>query len=166
MLQPARLSEIAEHSADAFALRAQAAGITLVRVLQPTAEIPLDAARMRQAVDNLLSNAVKYTRRGGTVTIASGMAERQVELRIADTGIGMTAQEQTNLFADFYHTETARNSEIEGCGIGLSLTWRIVVAHGRQISVRSQPGEGSTFTLRFSPDGGGGDGTEAQPADL
>ncbi|MEE1617860.1 sensor histidine kinase [Brachybacterium sp. J153] len=150
VLRPARLSDIAAESADAFALRAQEAGITLVRELRETAERPLDAARMRQAVDNLLSNAVKYTRRGGTVTVATEMLEGHAELRVTDTGIGMTAQEQTNLFTDFYRTETARNSDIPGHGIGLSLTRRIVVSHNGQISVRSQPGEGSTFWIRLA----------------
>ncbi|PZP14285.1 MAG: hypothetical protein DI611_12375 [Brachybacterium faecium] len=150
VLRPGRLSEIAAHSVESFALRAEEAGIALISDLQPTAEMPVDTARMQQAVDNLLSNAVKYTRRGGTVTVATEMIEGHAELRVTDTGIGMTAQEQTNLFTDFYRTETARNSDIPGHGIGLSLTRRIVVSHNGQISVRSQPGEGSTFRIRFA----------------
>ncbi|MDN5821487.1 MAG: ATP-binding protein, partial [Brachybacterium sp.] len=66
---------------------------------------------------------------------------------------GMSDQEQTNLFTEYYRTQTARDSAIAGHGIGLSLTRRIVVAHGGQISVRSRPGEGSTFTIRLSLDG-------------
>nr|WP_276547961.1 acyltransferase family protein [Brachybacterium muris] len=150
VLRPGRLSEIAENSVESFALRAEEAGIALISDLQPPAEMPVDTARMQQAVDNLLSNAVKYTRRGGTVTVATEMIEGHAELRVTDTGIGMTAQEQTNLFTDFYRTETARNSDIPGHGIGLSLTRRIVVSHNGQISVRSQPGEGSTFRIRFA----------------
>ncbi|HJG91514.1 MAG TPA: ATP-binding protein, partial [Brachybacterium massiliense] len=56
------------------------------------------------------------------------------------------------LFTDYYRTETARNSDIPGHGIGLSLTRRIVVAHNGQISVSSRAGEGSTFTIRFASD--------------
>lgn len=68
---------------------------------------------------------------------------------MADTGIGMSVQDQAKLFPDYYRTRTAQDSEIAGHGIGLALTCRIVVAHGAQIGARSTPGEGSTFTLRF-----------------
>ena len=155
-LRPQRLSGIAAASADAVALRAEAAGITLVREIEETPEQALDAKRLQQGVDNLLSNALKYTPRGGTVRVRTAVRENNAELSIIDTGMGMSDQEQTNLFTDYYRTETARHSTIEGHGLGLSLTRRIVVAHGGQISVRSRPGEGSAFTLRFGLDGADG----------
>ena len=67
-------------------------------------------------------------------------------------------QEQTNLFTEYYRTATARDSAIEGHGIGLALTRQIVVAHGGQISVRSTQGTGSTFTIHFALDGDDGAG--------
>lgn len=155
-LRPHRLSEIAQQSADSFALRAANAGIMLETELVETPELSLDAHRMQQAVDNLLSNAVKYTPRGGRVRVATEMGETYLELRVVDSGIGMSAQEQTNLFTEYYRTATARDSAIEGHGIGLALTRRIVVAHGGQISVRSTQGTGSTFTIHFSLDGADG----------
>ncbi|WP_394216655.1 sensor histidine kinase [Brachybacterium vulturis] len=160
-LRPHRLSEIAQRSADSFALRAEDAGIALELELAETPELPLDAHRMQQAVDNLLSNAVKYTPREGRVQVATVVSESHVELRVVDSGIGMSAQEQTNLFTEYYRTATARDSAIEGHGIGLSLTRRIVVAHGGQISVRSSPGAGSTFAISFPLDGGAGAGAES-----
>ena len=149
-LRPHRLSAIAEQVVEDFALRAEQEGITVVQDVEQTPELPLDAPRLQQAVGNLLSNALKYTPAGGTVRVQT----------VADTGIGMSDQEQANLFTDYYRTETARDRHIPGHGIGLSLTRRLVVAHGGQISVRSRPGEGSTFTLRFAqrPEGGA-DGT-------
>lgn len=68
---------------------------------------------------------------------------------MADTGIGMSVQDQAKLFPDYYRTRTGQDSGVAGHGIGLALTRRFVVAHGAQIGVRSTPGEGSTFTLRF-----------------
>src|SRR5699024_8047001 len=102
-----------------------------------------------QAVDNLLANALKYTRRGGLIRLHTCVAGGAVELNVVDTGIGMSDAEQTNLFTDFYRTETARTSGIDGHGIGLALTRKIILAHGGQISVRSRPGSGSTFTIRL-----------------
>lgn len=151
-LRPARLSEIAQQAAESVALRAEKRGITLERRIVETPELPLDAQRLQQAVVNLLSNALKYTSSGGTVCVHTAVEDHHLELAVTDTGIGMSDQEQTNLFTDYYRTETARNSDIPGHGIGLSLTRRIVVAHGGQISVSSRPGEGSTFTIRFGLD--------------
>src|SRR5699024_11480621 len=94
--------------------------------------------------------------RGGRVDLRTGVHGNHAELSVADTGIGMSAQEQRNLFTQYYRTRTARESTIAGHGIGLSLTRQIVLAHGGQISVRSQPGEGSAFTLHFALDGGDG----------
>ncbi|WP_420886879.1 sensor histidine kinase [Brachybacterium muris] len=176
-LRPARLSEIAQQAAESVALRAEKRGITLERRIVETPELPLDAQRLQQAVGNLLSNALKYTPRGGRVCVHTAVEDHHLELAVTDTGIGMSDQEQTNLFTDYYRTETARNSDIPGHGIGLSLTRRIVVAHGGQISVSSRPGEGSTFTIRFGLDevewadrartGGGrpGSHTSARPVD-
>ena len=151
-LRPARLSDIAEQAAQSVALRAAELDITLERKIVETPELPLDAQRLQQAVGNLLSNALKYTPRGGTVCVHTMVEDHHLELAVTDTGIGMSDQEQTNLFTDYYRTETARNSDIPGHGIGLSLTRRIVVAHNGQISVSSRAGEGSTFTIRFASD--------------
>ena len=108
---------------------------------------------------NLLSNALKYTPRGGTVQVRTCVSGTQAELNVIDSGMGMSDQEQTNLFTPYYRTRTARDSAIAGHGIGLSVTRQIVVAHGAQISVRSRPGEGSAFTLHFALDGDGGTGS-------
>lgn len=148
-LRPDRLSEIARDCAESVAPQAQDAGIEIEQDLRETPELPLDAHRMRQAVANLLSNALKYTPRQGRVSVHTGVRSNHVELTVVDSGVGMSAKEQTDLFTEYYRTPTARESAIAGHGIGLSLTRRIVVAHNGQISVRSILGEGSTFTIRF-----------------
>lgn len=146
---PQRLSDVAAGVVESFALHAEQEGIALVQDVQDTPVLSLDRARLTQAIGNLLSNALKYTPRGGTVRVHTGEVEGAVELNVTDTGIGMSDQEQTDLFTQFYRTETARNSAIPGHGIGLSLTRAIVLAHSGQISVRSRAGSGSTFTIRL-----------------
>lgn len=148
-LRPHRLSELAERTVESFVLRAEAVGLALEQDLEETPVMPLDAQRLTQAIGNLLSNALKYTPSGGTVRVHSCVVEGAVELNVIDSGVGMSDQEQTNLFTDFYRTEAARRSGIPGHGIGLALTRRIVLGHGGQISVRSTPRTGSTFTIRL-----------------
>jgi len=159
VLRPRRLSEIARQSTESFALRATEVGIALELDAEETPELPLDEQRLQQAVGNLLSNALKYTPRGGTVQVCTRVHRNQAELHVIDSGIGMSAQEQTNLFTPYYRTRTARESAIAGHGIGLALTRQIVVAHGGQISVRSRPGKGSEFSLHFPLDGSEETGT-------
>ena len=156
-LRPARVSDLLRESVESVALRADELGLTLEQDLEETPLQQIDASRMRQAIDNLVSNALKYTPRGGTVRVHTCFAESSVELAVTDTGIGMSDQEQTDLFTDYYRTRTALESDIPGHGIGLALTHRIVLAHGGQISVLSTPGSGSTFTIRL-PISGNADG--------
>lgn len=164
VLRPRRLSEIARQSTESFALRATEVGIALELDVEETPELPLDEQRLQQAVGNLLSNALKYTPRGGTVQVCTRVHRNQAELHVIDSGIGMSAQEQTNLFTPYYRTRTARDSAIAGHGIGLALTRQIVVAHGGQISVRSRPGKGSEFSLHFPLDGSEETGTPGRAA--
>jgi len=148
-LRPARVSDLLRESVESVALRADELGLTLEQDLEETPLQQIDASRMRQAIDNLVSNALKYTPRGGTVRVHTCFAEGSVELAVTDSGIGISDQEQTDLFTDYYRTRTALESDIPGHGIGLALTHRIVLAHGGQISVVSSPGAGSTFTIRL-----------------
>ncbi|MFC5296217.1 ATP-binding protein [Brachybacterium tyrofermentans] len=150
-LRPHRLSTVAGQVIESASLSAQESGIRLVQDLEETPELPIDEHRITQALTNLLSNALKYTPRGGTVTVtvSSRAVEGALEIAIADTGVGMSDQEQADLFTEFYRTESARTSAIQGHGIGLAVTRRIVLEHGGQISVRSTPGAGSTFSIRL-----------------
>jgi NtrC-family two-component system sensor histidine kinase KinB len=163
-LRPRRLSEIADEVAESFAPRAAKAGLSLLRDTTETPTMPVDAHRMTQALDNLLSNALKYTPPGGTIRVHTCVAGGAVEINVIDTGIGMSDAEQANLFTDYYRTETARSSGIDGHGIGLALTRKIILAHGGQISVRSRPGQGSTFTIRLPLATEDGARSDAQPA--
>lgn len=109
-----------------------------------------DDVRIRQIVNNFLSNAVKYTKRGHVILKISysRIDEENINLRIdvKDSGIGIQKKDMENLFQNFTRLEEYKNRNIEGTGLGLSLTKRLVdMMHG-EVLVESQYGEGSTFT--------------------
>ncbi len=122
-----------------------------------------DAVRLGQACDNLVSNAVKFTPTGGRVTLALRAAWRTPEggvveapqdgavpvarLAVSDTGIGIPAGEQSQLFARFFRASTARRHAVPGVGLGLAITRAIAAAHDGTLEVSSVEGEGTTFTL-------------------
>ena len=109
-----------------------------------------DDVRIRQVVNNFLSNAVKYTKRGHVILKISysRIDKESINLRIdvKDSGIGIQKKDMENLFQNFTRLEEHKNRNIEGTGLGLSLTKRLVdMMHG-EVQVESQYGEGSTFT--------------------
>jgi signal transduction histidine kinase len=107
----------------------------------------LDADRMEQVLNNLISNAAKYSPDGGTVTVETVDDGDEVLLRVSDTGMGMTTEQQMNLFQKFYRTSDAQLRGIKGTGLGLYLVKQLVEAHGGHISVESVAGQGTTFTV-------------------
>ncbi len=108
-----------------------------------------DSTRLKQVLTNLLGNAVKYNRPGGLVTLhARPGAEGMVELAVTDTGLGLTAEQQAALFQP-YNRLGRENSGIEGTGIGLVISRRLVELMGGDLSVHSEIDRGSTFTLRL-----------------
>lgn len=108
--------------------------------------LSIDAMRMAEVVGNLLSNAVKYTPAGGTVTISAGADDASFWLTVADTGVGIQPDEREKIFQPFYRGETGRRIK-QGMGLGLTIAREIVLAHGGELRVESEPGQGSAFTL-------------------
>jgi signal transduction histidine kinase len=125
---------------------ARSRGVELVMVTEEDLP-PLEADEMRlgQLVDNLLSNAVKFTPDGGTVTATIARRGTVERLEVADTGVGIPADELDKLFDRFYRASTA--SAVAGTGLGLSIAKAIAEAHGGSISVASEIGVGTTFTV-------------------
>lgn len=107
---------------------------------------------LKQVVNNLIDNALKFTSGGGRVyvTVESNM-DGFVELRVRDTGVGMTAEDASHVFERFFRADRARTHEgiRGGTGLGLSICQAVVDAHGGTITVDSAPGAGSTFTVRL-----------------
>jgi CheY-like chemotaxis protein/two-component sensor histidine kinase len=110
-------------------------------------EVPADAGKLKQMLLNLASNAVKFTNEGGLVTIAARRMKDTMDISVADTGIGMSAPDQKQLFQEFHQLDASTSRQQEGTGLGLALTKRFVELHGGAISVASDLGKGSVFTL-------------------
>lgn len=103
-----------------------------------------DAFRIRQIAENLISNALKYTAKG-CVTVAVGVTEGILRLSVADTGPGMTEEDSRRVFTAF--TRLSGAQDIEGVGLGLSITRELVTLLGGEITLDTTPGHGSTFTV-------------------
>jgi signal transduction histidine kinase len=107
-----------------------------------------DAARVHQVLDNLLSNAIKYSPVGGRVRLALRREGDDALVSVTDEGVGIPPEELARLFEPFQRAPSARKVA-HGLGLGLWVVRRIVEAHGGHIRVESQPGEGSTFSIRL-----------------
>lgn len=122
-------------------------GVELVSSFNPAgAKVTGDPHRLRQCLVNLLTNGVKYNRSGGRVEVQASFTTAMAMVTIADTGIGMTPEQLTHLFKPFQRLGQEKTS-IPGTGLGLVVTKMLVEAMGGSLTVNSEPGEGSCFTL-------------------
>ena len=145
---PCDLVEVARHAVESALAAAAKNGITLrLQPMVSRALVSADAPRLGQAIDNLVSNAIKFTPEGGTVEVGVSQAESRSLITIADTGAGMSRAEVDQLFERFFRTRSAREGNIQGTGLGLAITKSIVEAHGGTITVSSEAGVGTTFTI-------------------
>jgi signal transduction histidine kinase len=131
--------------------QAEKAGVQLACAVpkRPIA-VRADSQRLRQVVLNLVSNAVKFTDAGGRVTAEITIdAESRPTLSIEDTGIGIAAEDLPRVMEVFGQVQTQLNRTRSGTGIGLPLTKRLVEMHGGTLDLSSQPGVGTTVTVRF-----------------
>jgi PAS domain S-box-containing protein len=124
---------------------AAARGIALTCSTESLPAANGDRLRIGQVIDNLISNALKFTPAGGTVEVRAYPHASAVRIEVADTGMGISADEQTQLFERFFRTARAQEEAIPGVGLGLSISKAIVEAHDGRISVRSVEGAGTTF---------------------
>jgi signal transduction histidine kinase len=107
-----------------------------------------DRQKVKQIVLNLLSNALKFTHHGGiTISARADKRERMVQLSVADTGIGIAPTDQERIFEDFRQLDNSPTRAYGGTGLGLSICRRLAQMLDGRISVQSQMGRGSTFTL-------------------
>lgn len=122
-----------------------AIGLSSCRVLA-------DEAKIEQVLDNLVSNALKYTSTG-SVALSYELTDKKVTVSVSDTGIGISQEHIPRLFDRFYRTDKARSRDQGGTGLGLAVVKSILDAHGSDILVRSQVGNGTTFSFSLTAKG-------------
>jgi PAS domain S-box-containing protein len=124
----------------------------------PGLAVVADADKMRQILLNLLANALKFTPAGGTISIAAQATDRQVSISVTDTGIGVAADQLERIFEPFVQSKKALQPSDQGVGLGLAISRQLARAMRGDLTVRSTPGQGSTFTLSLprNPDGAAG----------
>jgi signal transduction histidine kinase len=117
--------------------------------LDADAAVPLqaDKGRLFRTLENLLANAIKFTPAGGDVRVSVSHAHDGVRLEVADTGIGIAADDRERLFDRFFRASAVAEQHFPGTGLGLYIAQAIVEAHGGSITVRSEPGKGTSFSV-------------------
>ncbi|MGD9646988.1 MAG: sensor histidine kinase, partial [Pirellulales bacterium] len=133
-----------------FAAKAEAKQIDLA-ALPPASDVAVlaDEEGLEQILGNLVDNALKYTPAGGRVSIGWHQHDGAVTIDVADTGIGIATDDQARVFERFYRVDKARSRELGGTGLGLSIVKHLTQAFGGSVSVASEVGEGSTFSVHL-----------------
>ncbi len=144
--QPMNLGDLTARAIDVFTTRHP------TRKLEPTTAggdraIECDPVLLRRALDNLLDNAAKYSEPESPVTLAVVPNGSCVAFEITDRGIGMSAEELTRAFTPFWRADGSRTRKTGGVGLGLALARRIARVHGGDLTLTSQPGQGTTARL-------------------
>ncbi|HOW52786.1 MAG TPA: ATP-binding protein [bacterium] len=145
----ANLRPILDAAVQLFRERAAERGIGIVTVCEETLTAPVNAALLEQAIVNLVDNAVKYSSDNGTITLEARRTGNEATISVADTGVGIASEHLPRLFERFYRVDKARSRTVGGTGLGLAIVKHIALAHGGSVSVESEPGKGSTFSLHL-----------------
>ena len=142
------LAELIANAVDLYEDVAEEKGVSLAASVSEPLWVEVDRNRMRQVLANLIDNAIKYTPAGGRVDVGATGNGGLATVWVADSGMGMTADELPRIWDRLYRGDKSRSER--GLGLGLSLVKAIVEAHGGRVSVDSTPGKGSRFELRLN----------------
>jgi signal transduction histidine kinase len=140
---------LVKESVDAARPAADAKGITLELEAGVVAVVEADRLRLAQVFDNLLSNAIKFTPAGGRVAVRILAIGKRAVVEVSDSGMGISPEDQLLLFTRFFRSAAANEHAIQGTGLGLAITKAIVDSHGGAIRVRSDVGQGATFSVEL-----------------
>ncbi|MCE9645818.1 MAG: response regulator [Chloroflexi bacterium] len=142
-----QLEGVLKYALDMFDSQVKKKKIMLsTEIAQDLRPLRANPIRIRQMMDNLLGNAIKYTPEGGSVKVNVSMLDHQIILKIDDTGPGIPADEQNNIFEKFYRATNAPGG-VEGSGLGLAIVKSIVTSHQGRVWVESTVGKGSSFIV-------------------
>jgi signal transduction histidine kinase len=144
------LKKVLEEQVLFFTAQAERAKVSIaLQADLPSCDFNADRGDLDRIFMNLISNGIKYNREGGKLTVSVEKRGDALEVRFADTGIGMSAEETKNLFQEFYRIHNARTQGIAGTGLGLATVKRVLDQYNGKISVHSVPAQGTTFTVSF-----------------
>ena len=148
--------ELAEEIVETYRMEAADRDIAIEMHADAPVPIVADRGEIKMVISNLVSNAIKYNRDGGRVEVALRKPDDRIEIEVADTGIGMEPGDIDKLFGDFVRIRNAKTKDILGSGLGLSTVKKITTLYDGDVSVASEPGKGSTFTVTLpaAPEGG------------
>ena len=148
--EPVEIGAMLEERIAAQRKAAVGRSITLALDVAPDAgSADLDPKALRRMLDALIDNAIKFNRDGGSVAVRARRAGGSLEIVVADTGIGIAREDLGRLFHPLVQIDSGLARKHGGIGMGLALARRLAELHGGTIEVESEPGKGSTFTLRL-----------------
>jgi signal transduction histidine kinase len=148
--EPVEIRSALEERVAAYRRAAEAQRVSLaLQVAEDAGREELDRGVLRRILDALLDNAIKFNHEGGSVMVSARCAGGALEIAVADTGIGVAQEDLARLFKPFVQLDAGLTRRRGGIGVGLSLARRLAGLHGGTIGVESEPGRGSTFTLRL-----------------
>lgn len=148
-LQTVRVEDVIGRSISSVSGRLKNREMTIRSVCPPDLFVMADPERLVQVLVNLLSNAVSYSKPGTHIKVTATESAGMASISVADQGIGIPAEELPRLFERFYRVDRARSRDSGGTGLGLSIVKHIMELHNGTISVESEPGKGSTFTINI-----------------
>jgi len=145
---PVELHDVVQDVCDSLNAKAAAQGVVLENKVDPEVMVYADARRLEQMLTNLIDNAIKFSREHGSVVISHEPGERD-RILVRDNGDGIPAQHLERLFERFYRVDRARSREMGGTGLGLAIVKHLALLHGGEVTVSSELGKGSTFTIHL-----------------
>jgi heavy metal sensor kinase len=143
------LGELAASTVDQMRLLADDKSIQLKSNVAREVHVEGDALRLQQVIVNLLANAIKYTQEGGEVEVRVRRTVNIAVLEVSDNGVGIPEHALPHVFERFYRADKARSRDSGGAGLGLAIVKAICTAHGAEVSVSSEEGSGSLFTVEL-----------------
>ncbi|MCS6556570.1 sensor histidine kinase [Curtobacterium flaccumfaciens] len=143
------IDKIVQAAIDANEVVARARSIEIIRAKKSKLRVMGDRGLLQVAVSNLIANAVKYSPDGTRVGVGVRSSKGFVEIAITDQGVGIPEADLDRVFERFYRVDPARSRATGGTGLGLAIVKHVVSNHGGDVRVWSQPGKGSTFTIRL-----------------